>query len=209
MECQSQKTKLAENMKRIGFLRVLNEENAVIPCLLSVAPVLDHVVVLWADMDDRSIDLVKEWEHHLCHACQCRVSFLHYPHHVVPPHSVDDLRGLPRENRIDTYLNFGMEFIRRLYEGQLFCVSKIDADQIYFTRELEAAFQMISGPEDCVSIRGAQYPGSSAKIDDLWSSAGKWRWRLPHLRHEQLAPLWNCGALRSGYNRSSAGDPLS
>ena len=25
MECQSQKTKLAENMKRIGFLRVLNE----------------------------------------------------------------------------------------------------------------------------------------------------------------------------------------
>lgn len=26
MECQSQKTKLAENMKRIGFLRVLNEE---------------------------------------------------------------------------------------------------------------------------------------------------------------------------------------
>ena len=28
MECQSQKTKLAENMKRIGFLRVLNEENA-------------------------------------------------------------------------------------------------------------------------------------------------------------------------------------
>lgn len=63
-----------------------------------------------ADMDDRSIDLVKEWEHHLCHACQCRVSFLHYPHHVVPPHSVDDLRSLPRENRIDTYLNFGMEF---------------------------------------------------------------------------------------------------
>ena len=154
MECQSQKTKLAENMKRIGFLRVLNEENAVIPCLLSVAPVLDHVVVFWADMDDRSIDLVKEWEHHLCHACQCRVSFLHYPHHVVPPHSVDDLRSLPRENRIDTYLNFGMEFIRSLYEGQLFCVSKIDADQIYFTRELEAAFQMISGPEDCVSIRG-------------------------------------------------------
>lgn len=40
MECQSQKTKLAENMKRIGFLRVLNEENAVIPCSLSVAPVL-------------------------------------------------------------------------------------------------------------------------------------------------------------------------
>ena len=26
-------------MKRIGFLSVLNEENAVIPCLLSVAPV--------------------------------------------------------------------------------------------------------------------------------------------------------------------------
>lgn len=100
MECQSQKTKLAENMKRIGFLRVLNEENAVIPCSLSVAPVLDHVVVLWADMDDRSIDLVKEWEHHLCHACQCRVSFLHYPHHVVPPHSVDDLRSLPGKTEL-------------------------------------------------------------------------------------------------------------
>lgn len=104
-------------MKRIGFLRVLNEEHAVIPCLLSVAPVLDHVVVLWAQMDDRSIDLIREWEQRLLNTYQCRLSFLHYPHHIVPPHSVDDLGKLPRENRIDTYLNFGMEFIRRLYEG--------------------------------------------------------------------------------------------
>lgn len=154
MEVQSQETTWHGAMKRIGFLRVLNEENAVIPCLLSVAPVLDHVVVLWADMNDRSIELIQEWEQRLLNTYQCRISFLHYPHHVVPPHSVDDLRKLPHENRIDTYLNFGMEFIRRLGKGQLFCVSKIDADQIYFTRELEVAFQMVSGPEDCVSIRG-------------------------------------------------------
>lgn len=154
MEFQSQEVKSPGYMKRIGFLRVLNEENTVIPCLLSVAPVLDHVVVLWADMDDRSIELIREWEQHLRSTYGCQFSFLHYPHHIVPPHSVEDLRSLPVESRIDTYLNFGMEFIRHLYEGQLFCVSKIDADQIYFTQELEEAFHMISSPEDCVSIRG-------------------------------------------------------
>lgn len=118
-------------------------------------------------MDDRSIDLVKEWEHHLCHACQCRVSFLHYPHHVVPPHSVDDLRSLPRENRIDTYLNFGMEFIRRLYEGQLFCVSKIDADQNLFYPGTGSGLSNDIRSGGLRFHPGAQYHGSSAKIDDL------------------------------------------
>ena len=141
-------------LERVGFLRILNEENTIIPCLLSVAPVLDHVVILWSDTEDRSIELMEEWKQHIEDKYQCRLSFLHYPHHVIPPHSVDDLRALPTENRIDTYLNFGMDFISDFYAGKSFCVGKVDADQIYFTRELEAAYQMVGKPEDCVSLRG-------------------------------------------------------
>ena len=143
-----------ERLERIGFLRILNEENTIIPCLLSVAPVLDHVVILWSDTEDRSMELMEKWKQHIEDKYECRLSFLYYPHHVVPPHSVDDLRALPRENRIDTYLNFGMDFISGLYAGKSFCVGKVDADQIYFTQELEAAYQMVGKPEDCVSIRG-------------------------------------------------------
>ncbi|MFR2286881.1 MAG: hypothetical protein ACLS9G_05780, partial [Akkermansia sp.] len=143
-----------ERLERIGFLRILNEENTIIPCLLSVAPVLDHIIILWSDTEDRSIELMEAWKRHIEDNYECRMSFLHYPHHVVPPRSVDDLRILPRENRIDTYLNFGMDFIRDLYAGKSFCVGKVDADQIYFTQELEEAFQMARKPEDCVSIGG-------------------------------------------------------
>ena len=137
-----------ERLERIGFLRILNEENTIIPCLLSVAPVLDHIIILWSDTEDRSIELMEAWKRHIEDNYECRMSFLHYPHHVVPPRSVDDLRILPRENRIDTYLNFGMDFIRDLYAGKSFCVGKVDADQIYFTQELEEAFQMARKPED-------------------------------------------------------------
>lgn len=78
-----------ERLERIGFLRILNEENTIIPCLLSVAPVLDHIIILWSDTEDRSIELMEAWKRHIEDNYECRMSFLHYPHHVVPPRSVD------------------------------------------------------------------------------------------------------------------------
>ncbi len=111
--------------KRIGFLRVLNEENTMIPCLLSVAPVLDHILICWSDTEDRSIELARECQPHIEGKYDCKLTFLQYPHHVVPPHSVADLRKVAVENRIDTYLNFGLECIKRIYQGQHYAVSKM------------------------------------------------------------------------------------
>lgn len=54
-----------ERLERIGFLRILNEENTIIPCLLSVAPVLDHIIILWSDTEDRSIELIEAWKRHI------------------------------------------------------------------------------------------------------------------------------------------------
>lgn len=141
-------------VKRIGFLRILNEEETIAACLLSIAPVLDHIVITWSDTRDKSIQLARAWEKTLMDRHQCSLSFLPYPHHVVPPHSVNDLRTLPPENRIDTYLNNGLDHIRSLFSGTPFYVTKVDGDQIYFTREMEQAFRMLKTPGECVSIHG-------------------------------------------------------
>lgn len=140
--------------RRVGFLRVLNEEHTIIPCLLSVAPVLDHVAITWSDTQDRSIELARAWEQTILDRFQCTLSFLPYQHHIVPPHSVDDLRHVPVENRIDTYLNHGMKHILDLNEGMPFCMCKVDGDQIYFTHELEKAFNAINDPDSCIALQG-------------------------------------------------------
>lgn len=142
-----------DSIKRIGFLRVLNEEETIVACLLSIAPVLEHIVITWSDTRDRSILLARAWENTLMKRHGCSLSFLPYPHHVAP-HSVNDLRSVPVENRIDTYLNYGLDYIRSLYSRIPFCVTKVDGDQIYLTREMEQAFQMVKAPEDCVSLHG-------------------------------------------------------
>ncbi len=139
--------------KRIGFLRVLNEENTMPACLLSVAPALDHLAILWSDTTDRSIDMAREWEGEIARL-GCSLSFVRYPHPVVPPHSVPDLRVVPAENRIDTYLNYGMDHIRGLYPGEEIVVAKVDADQIYVTPEFDAFCGLVRGPSSCHSLFG-------------------------------------------------------
>lgn len=140
--------------KRVGFLRVLNEENTIIPSILSIAPVLDHIVITWSDSQDRSIDFAKDWENTIMKRHRCSLSFLPYPHHVIPPHSVDDLRTVPPKNRMDTYSNYCLDHIRSLYSNTELFVTKVDGDQVYFRKEIERAFRMLKKPDDCLSLHG-------------------------------------------------------
>lgn len=139
--------------KKIGFLRLLNEENTIAACLLSVAPVYDHVAILWSDTTDRSIELAREWEGELARL-GCTLSFVRYPHHVVPPRAVPDLRKVPVVHRIDTYLNFGMKHIRGLYPGEEIVVTKVDADQVYLTEVLAEGVREVQKPGMCISMCG-------------------------------------------------------
>ena len=142
------------NIRKIGFMRVLNEQHTIAACMLSVAAVLDDLLILWADMDDRSIELAEQWKPVLENEYGCRCHFLHYPHHIVRPHSACDLRTLPKENRIDTYYQFGMNYINQLFGKSEYAVVKVDADQIYLPEHLGQAFSHIRTPMDCISISG-------------------------------------------------------
>lgn len=141
-------------LTRIAYIRVCNEENTIIPALLSIAPTVGHILILWANMDDRSIDLVRQWQPHIENTHTCKIHLLHYPHRIVRPHSVNDLRTVPPENRMDTYSNYGFDHIRGSFEGKVYAVGKLDADQVYLTEELDRAFAMVEGPDDCVAMRG-------------------------------------------------------
>lgn len=44
---------------KIGFLRLYNEENTVIPCLMSVIDMTDVIVLIYSDIDDSSLELVR------------------------------------------------------------------------------------------------------------------------------------------------------
>ncbi len=142
------------SIRKVGFMRVLNEEHTIAACMLSVAPVLDDLLILWADMDDRSIERAEQWKPVLENEYGCRCHFLHYPHHIVPPHSVSDLCAVPEKNRIDTYYNFGMDHLQQTLGTASFAVVKVDADQIYLPEHLGKAFAQIRTPMDCISIGG-------------------------------------------------------
>lgn len=142
------------NIRKIGFMRVLNEQHTIAACMLSVAPVLDDLLILWADMDDRSIELAEQWKPVLENEYGCRCHFLHYPHHIVRPHTAHDLRSLPEENRIDTYYRFGLDHIRHLFGNSAYAVTKVDADQIYLPEHLLNAFSRILTPMDCIALVG-------------------------------------------------------
>lgn len=46
---------------KIGFLRLYNEENTILPCLMSVMNMLDKIVLIYSDIDDLSLELVKKY----------------------------------------------------------------------------------------------------------------------------------------------------
>ncbi len=46
---------------KIGFLRLYNEEYTVIPCLMSVIDMVDIIVLIYSDIDDSSLELVKRY----------------------------------------------------------------------------------------------------------------------------------------------------
>lgn len=46
---------------KIVFLRLYNEEYTVIPCLMSVIDMVDIIVLIYSDIDDSSLELVKRY----------------------------------------------------------------------------------------------------------------------------------------------------
>ncbi|MFI3244275.1 MAG: hypothetical protein R3Y56_08490 [Akkermansia sp.] len=142
-------------MKKIGLLRVLQDEETIIPCLISIAPIMNDVVIIWSeDIANLSISKAKEWAPYLESRYGLKLHFAQYPHHVVRPHSIDDLRILSPENRIDTYVNYGMDITQQLYTQDDYLVTKIDSDQVYIRPHFEQALAMVKSPQDAVAIQG-------------------------------------------------------
>lgn len=46
---------------KIGFLRLYNEENTIIPCLMSVIDMTDIIVLIYSDIEDSSLELVRRY----------------------------------------------------------------------------------------------------------------------------------------------------
>lgn len=46
---------------KIGFLRLYNEENTIIPCLMSVIGMTDIIVLIYSDIEDSSLELVRRY----------------------------------------------------------------------------------------------------------------------------------------------------
>ena len=46
---------------KIGFLRLYNEENTIISCLMSVIGMTDIIVLIYSDIEDSSLELVRRY----------------------------------------------------------------------------------------------------------------------------------------------------
>ena len=46
---------------KIGFLRLYKEQNTIIPCLMSVIGMTDIIVLIYSDIEDSSLELVRRY----------------------------------------------------------------------------------------------------------------------------------------------------
>ena len=115
---------------KIGFLRLYNEEYTVIPCLMSVIDMVDIIVLIYSDIDDSSLELVKRYikENKL----EKKFIIRHYPYKVFTQHAPEyKLNTVKWENTLAAYYEFGYKICRRLARFRNGFIFKIDADQIY------------------------------------------------------------------------------
>lgn len=118
----------------VAFVRVKNEIKTILPCLESIYPAVDHIVIIHSnEKDDGTVDVMRKWcQKHL----RCEIH--EYPHFVIPAND-PRLKNNPNpQNTLAAYYEFGLQFFRP--EDW---VVKIDADQIYFTPILKATLTTI------------------------------------------------------------------
>lgn len=122
---------------KIGFLRLYNEENTIIPCLMSVIDMTDIIVLIYSDIEDSSLELVRRYIKD--NRLEKRFIIRRYPHKVFTQHAPEYRSGKVKpENTLAAYYEFGYKICRRLARFRNGFIFKIDADQIYmnncFTR---------------------------------------------------------------------------
>lgn len=120
---------------KIGFLRLHNEENTVIPCLMSVDYMFDKIVLIYSEITDNSLALVHDYINK--NNLQDKYVIKKYPHKVYPPHderyfsSFFNVFNVFNPHYLSSYYRFGYNICKKLAKGRNGFLAKIDADQIY------------------------------------------------------------------------------
>lgn len=139
---------------KIGFLRLYNEENTIIPCLMSVIDMTDIIVLIYSDIEDSSLELV----HQYIKDNQLEKKFIirRYPHKVLTQNSPEYKSGeLKQENTLSAYYEFGYKICRRLARFRNGFIFKIDADQIYINNCFNRADEMMNKKKYAIIINSS------------------------------------------------------
>lgn len=120
---------------KIGFLRLSNEQNTIIPSLMSVDYMFDKIVVIYSDITDNSLNLLHDYVEK--NNLKEKYVIEKYPYNVYPPHhniyfsKFSVFISYLNKSLLSDYYNFGFNICKRLAKGHNGFVAKIDADQIY------------------------------------------------------------------------------
>ncbi len=120
---------------KIGFLRLYNEENTIIPCLMSVINMFDKIVLIYSQIDDSSLELVREYikKNHY----EKKFIIHRYPYEVYTQHSPKYYEDFEWRNTLAAYYQFGYDICCKLGRFRNGFIAKIDADQIYINNCFE------------------------------------------------------------------------
>lgn len=108
-----------------GLMRVCNEENTVRQSIESVINVVDELVVVYHNCIDRTVDIINELA-----LKYKKIHIFEYTQHVIPANTGGYVEGFNISHSLANYYNYGLSKCK--YNWFL----KIDADQIYFEKEL-------------------------------------------------------------------------
>lgn len=109
-----------------AFIRVKNEMTTLPACLNSILPVINKGVIAFHDSNEQE-------ENFILNFCQQNTGFIpfKYPHHVIPPYSLDYLTNTDKKHHLDSYYNAVLALI-----PDNAWLLKVDADHIYDTQRL-------------------------------------------------------------------------
>lgn len=139
---------------KIGFLRLYNEENTIIPCLMSVIDMTDIIVLIYSDIEDSSLELVRRYIKD--NRLEKKFIIRRYPHKVFTQHAPEYRSGKVKpENTLAAYYEFGYKICRRLARFRNGFIFKIDADQIYMNNCFTRAEEMMKKKKYAVIINSS------------------------------------------------------
>lgn len=122
---------------KIGFLRLHNEENTVIACLMSVVDMLDKIVLIHSDITDSSLKLVENYIK--ANSLENKILVFQYPYHVYPQNAEEYRNEYEWKNSLAAYYQFGYKICCKIGRFRNGYIAKIDADQVY----MNGCFQKI------------------------------------------------------------------